>query len=142
MSAQRLSGNFSGGDILPISACDLVGFGERGKRVRYRHLAGLVALQPHLFEDLAAAKATSLFDDREQLITPAAATGAAGSSATTDAAGGGLPRGRFPALRRLIGFDRGKLAVYRFELLIKLVLLGKDCLALAVKACPLTLYER
>src|SRR5438270_343853 len=141
MSAQRLSGNFSGGDILPISSCDLVALDERGERVRNRHLAGLVALQPHFFEDLGATEAPSLFDDREQLITPAAATGAAGSSASTGAAGRDLPRRRLPALRRLIGFDRGKLPVYRFELLFKLLLLGKNGFPLTIEACPLTLNE-
>jgi hypothetical protein len=37
----RSSGNFSGGDILPISSGDLIALGERGEGVRYRHLAGL-----------------------------------------------------------------------------------------------------
>src|SRR5205823_686636 len=49
-------------DVLAVPPSNLVRFGERGEGIRYRHLAALVALQPHLFEDLASCEAAAFAD--------------------------------------------------------------------------------
>src|SRR6266568_2384590 len=45
------------GDVFSVPPRYLIAFGKRSEGVRYRHLAGLVSLEPHLFEDLAAREA-------------------------------------------------------------------------------------
>src|SRR5258708_13559495 len=59
----------SGGDVLAVPPYYLIAFGECGERVRYRHFARLVALKPHLFENLAPGKSVSPSDDAKQLFT-------------------------------------------------------------------------
>src|SRR5437870_1793015 len=88
MSNQRSSGIFvgtggmSGGDILPVLPSNLLRFRERREGIADRHLAGLVALQPHFFENLAAGDTLAARDEFEQLValgigpaTSATATG-------------------------------------------------------------------
>src|SRR5437588_721320 len=141
MSAQRLSGNLSGGDILPISASDLVGFCERGEGVADRHLAGLVALHSHPFEDLATGEAVASLDELEKLLALAPATHA-GSSPGASPARCCSPSSRFPGLCRFVGVDRGELSIDEIKLLLQFLLLGKDRFALGIEAVAFTLYKR
>src|SRR6266436_1297528 len=65
-----------GGDVFAVPPRYLVALRKRGEGVRYRHLAGLVALEPHLFEDLAAGEAAAFADHFHQFVAFGAAPGA------------------------------------------------------------------
>src|SRR4051812_17308295 len=60
--------------IFPVLAPHLAPLLQRGQRVRDRHLAGLVALQPHLLQDFAAGHAVAAADQLQKRLAFAAAT--------------------------------------------------------------------
>src|SRR5438552_8066548 len=60
----------SAGDVFPVPAGDLLALGQSGERVRDRHLARFITLQPHLIENFTARKTMGLVDNPEQLFSP------------------------------------------------------------------------
>jgi len=125
-------------DVFPVVvASDLVALRQCSQGIRYGHLARLIALEPHLFEDLPAGEAVAVLDDEQELLALAAAPGSG------DAPRSGLPsRCRLASLGRFVRFDGAEFAVDGVELLFKLMLLVEDSLALFVEALTLAGGER
>src|SRR5205085_2195541 len=93
-------GRRSACDIFPVPPRNLLALGKCREGVADRHLARLVALEPHFFEDLAAGKSLAGGDDFEQLFTPRAATARRSARAGLPPSLSGL--GRFV---RIDGFE-------------------------------------
>ena len=120
-----------GGAIFSAVPKYLIALGQSGQSVRHRHLAALVAFESHLLQDLATGQAVALPDQLEQRLPPAAT------------ARSRLPTGRrlpcvLAGFRSLIGFNGGKLAIYRVEFALQLFLLAEDLLALRAEPVPLS----
>src|SRR5260221_5684169 len=76
----------SGSEGFPVASDDLVGLSKRGQRIGHGHLAGLVALQAHLLQNLAAGEAITRADHFQQLVAFGAAArfgNAAGTGLST-----------------------------------------------------------
>src|SRR5436190_7682824 len=135
MSNQRSSGIFvgtggmSGGDILPVLPSNLLRFRERREGIADRHLAGLVALQPHFFENLAAGDTLAARDEFEQLV--ALGIGPATSATAT-------------AFASLLTFEHVELRQHDIEFVdlgLDSLLLGFEFLALCEKCFALLCDE-
>src|SRR5260221_7918501 len=125
----------SGGDVLAVPPYYLIAFGECGECVRYRHFARLVALKPHLFENLAPGKAVSRSDDAKQLFALAAFAALRRSACRCF-------RGElFTSLGGFIGINRREFPVDVSQLGFKFLLLSENCVALAVQAFTLPRYK-
>src|SRR6266446_10958995 len=125
----------SGSDVPPIAADHLVRLGQRGQRVRRRHLAGLVALQPHAIQDFPSGKAARVvLDDLHQGFALAASTSLRSRASTAGLSGGG---GSLAALGSFVGINRSKLPINVGQLTFKLVLLVENLLALSVQSLAL-----
>jgi hypothetical protein len=124
----------SGSDVLPVATGNLVGLGQGSQRVGYRHLAGLVALQAHLLQDLGASEAVALPDNLQQLV--AFRAGARWRSAS--AAG-------LPAWPGSFALEHVELAQHRIdfvELLLQHLLLVQQFLSLLQQRLTLPGDER
>src|SRR6185436_6463036 len=111
-------------------APDLIALGKRRERIRYRHLARFVPLQPHFFKDFAAGKALSLADDIHKFFAPRTA---ANLPSPGRSASGRLP---FATLRCLVGTDGLEFAIDLRQPLIQLSLLGDNSFSFSVE--PIT----
>ena len=113
--------------IFPAFTADLIRFAKGGQSIRYRHFAGLVALQTHLRQKFATGQPSGVLSDcLHNCLPPAAASSTATRPGTTAC--------RLAALGILVSGDGNKLSVDGVELLIDLTALLVQPLAVGIQA--------
>ncbi len=114
--------------IFALPPHDLTGLRQRRQRIRYRHLARLVAFEAERRQQLTAGETTGGILNRLQDALSLAAAPFAYAAPWV-----ACPSNGFPTLGCLIGVDRARLVVDGCEFLFEFVLLVEDRLTLGLK---------